>query len=115
FGAAQAAQVWLRGANILFAPFWVEQQARIRERLEDRVFDDVYAQGAALTLDQAVAVALSVDHPDLLDGSKRFADIDATERYLDETVRLADESETVRLADGDDATVEIHKRTKIAS
>jgi hypothetical protein len=111
FGAAQAAQVWLRGANVLFAPFWVEQQAQIRERLEDQVFDDVYAQGAALTLDQAVAVALSVDHPDLLDGSKRFADIDGYER----PARLDDNSETVRLAGCDDATVEIHNRTRIAS
>jgi predicted ATPase len=78
FGAAQAAQVWLRGANVLYASFWIEQQSRIREALGDRVFDDEYAQGAALTLDQAVAVALSVDHPDMADGSERFADMDVT-------------------------------------
>jgi predicted ATPase/class 3 adenylate cyclase len=75
FGAAQAAHVWLRGANVLFAPFWAEQQSAVRTRLGDRVFDDVYAQGAALTLEQAAAVALSVDHPDMADGSERFADI----------------------------------------
>jgi hypothetical protein len=75
FGAAQAAQVQLRGANVLFAPFWTEQQRRIREGLGDRVFDDVYAQGSALTLDEAVTVALSVDHPDMAVGSERFADM----------------------------------------
>jgi predicted ATPase/class 3 adenylate cyclase len=78
FGAAQAAQVWLRGANVLFAPFWIEQQTRVRQTLGDRVFDDVYAQGTTLTLDQAVAVALSVDHPDMADGSERFSDVDVT-------------------------------------
>jgi predicted ATPase/class 3 adenylate cyclase len=75
FGAAQAAQVRLRGANVLFAPFWTEQQSRIREALGDRVFDEVYADGAALTLDEAVTVALSVDHPDMAVGSARFAEV----------------------------------------
>ena len=78
FGAAQAAQVWLRGSNPLFASFWIDKQSQLREILGDRTFDDVYAQGAALTLEQAVAVALSVDHPDLADGSERFADMDVT-------------------------------------
>ncbi len=78
FGAAQAAHVWLRGANSLFAPFWAEQQSAVRTALGDRVFDDVYAQGAGLTLEQAVAVALSVDHPDMADGSERFANIEVT-------------------------------------
>jgi hypothetical protein len=75
FGAAQAAQVRLRGANMLWAPFWLEQQRRIRAALGDCQFDDVYAQGAALTLDDAVAVALSIDHPDLAIGSDRFVEV----------------------------------------
>ena len=75
YGAASAAQVRLRGTNVLWSPYWIEQQARIRTTLGDRVFDDVYGQGTALTLDEAVAVALSVDHPDLAAGSGRFADI----------------------------------------
>ncbi len=82
FGAAQAAHVWLRGANVLFAPFWAEQQSAVRTALGDRVFDDVYTQGSVLTLEQAVALALSVDHPDMADNSERFAD-------LEETVDLA--------------------------
>ena len=35
FGAAQAAQGRLRGANALFVPFWIEQQGRIRAALGD--------------------------------------------------------------------------------
>ncbi|HZD97491.1 MAG TPA: hypothetical protein VE132_04935, partial [Micromonosporaceae bacterium] len=69
------AQIRLRGRNVLWAPYWIEQQARIRATLGDRIFDDVYGQGTALTLDEAVAVALSVDHPDLAAGSGRFADV----------------------------------------
>ena len=75
YGAASAAQVRLRGTNVLWSPYWIEQQSRIRATLGDRVFDDVYGQGTALTLDEAVAVALSVDHPDLAAGSGRFADV----------------------------------------
>jgi hypothetical protein len=75
YGAAGAARSRLRGANVLWAPYWVEQQARIRAALGDRLFDEVYGQGAGLTLDEAVAAALSIDHPDLAAGSGRFADI----------------------------------------
>ncbi len=75
FGAAQTAQLRLRGANTLWSPFWLEQQSRIRAALGDRTFDDVYGQGTALTLDEAVAVALSIDHPDLAAGSDRFVTI----------------------------------------
>lgn len=75
YGAASAAQVRLRGANVVWAPYWTEQQARIRGALGDSVFDDVYGQGTALTLDEAVALALAVDHPDLTAGSGRFAGV----------------------------------------
>jgi len=73
FGAASAAQVRLRGANPLWAPYWREHQTRIRAALGDGVFDDLYGQGTALTLEEAVGIALSVDHPDLAAGSGRFA------------------------------------------
>ena len=98
FGAAQAAQVWLRGANVLFAPFWTSQQAQVRATLGDRVFDNVYAQGAALALDQAVAVALSVDHPDMADGFERFADMDETVDLSRETADLASRKGTARVS-----------------
>jgi hypothetical protein len=75
FGAAQTAQAQLRGANLLWTPFWQEQQTRIRAALGDRAFDDAYGQGTALSLDEAVAVALSIDHPDLAAGSDRFVSL----------------------------------------
>jgi len=75
FGAAGAAQVRLRGASAMLAPFWREQQDRIRASIGDAAFDEMYGIGAALTLEEAVAVALSVDHPDMDAGSARFADI----------------------------------------
>ncbi len=78
FGAAQAAQARLRGANALFVPFWTEQQSRIRTALGDVTFDEMYAKGSSEELDEAVTVALSVDHPDMLVGSPRFADITGT-------------------------------------
>ena len=87
FGAAQAAQEWLRGANLLLAPYWAQRKMQLREMLGNRIFDQVYAQGAALTLDQAVAVALSVDHPDMADGSERFAE--ATADIADDTADVA--------------------------
>ena len=75
FGAAQAAQARLRGTTALFVPFWTEQQSRIRSGLGDSTFDEMYARGSAQTLDEAVTVALSVDHPDLAVDSGRFADM----------------------------------------
>lgn len=75
FGAAQAAQVRLRGATALFMPFWAEQRSHLRAALGDKNFDDMYMRGSALTLDEAVTVALSIDHPDMAIGSERFADI----------------------------------------
>jgi predicted ATPase len=75
FGAAQTAQAQLRGANLLWTPFWQEQQTRIRAALGDHAFDDAYGQGTALSLDEAVAVALSIDHPDLAAGSDRFVSL----------------------------------------
>ncbi len=74
FGAAGAAQVRLRVGNTMWAPFWTEQQSRLRAAIGDAAFDEVYGHGAALTLDEAVAVALSIDHPDMAAGSARFAD-----------------------------------------
>ena len=44
----------------------------MRAGLGDAVFDAAYAEGSALTVEQAAAVALAVEHPDLAAGSKRF-------------------------------------------
>ena len=46
---------------------------RVRAELGDAGFDAGYAEGVALTLDQAVATALAVEHPDLAADSLRFS------------------------------------------
>jgi predicted ATPase/class 3 adenylate cyclase len=73
FGAAQAARARLRLAAGPFGPYWHEQQAVARAVLGDVVFDAAYAEGATLSLEDAVAVALTVEHPDLAVGSDRFS------------------------------------------
>jgi hypothetical protein len=73
FGAAQAARARLRLATGAFGPYWHEQQAVARAVLGDVVFDAAYAEGGTLTLEDAVAVALTVEHPDLVVGSDRFS------------------------------------------
>ena len=44
--------------------------------LGDAAFDAAYAEGAELTLEEAAAVALAVEHPDLAAGSIRFSGIE---------------------------------------
>ena len=74
FGAAQAARSTPRYASVIFDGYWAENQTAVRAGLGDTAFDEAYAQGAALGLEEAVALALSVEHPDLAVGSPRFAD-----------------------------------------
>jgi predicted ATPase/class 3 adenylate cyclase len=73
FGAAQAASARRRLAIGAFGSYWHEQQAVARAVLGDVVFDAAYAEGATLSLEDAVAVALTVEHPDLAVGSDRFS------------------------------------------
>nr|WP_240947597.1 adenylate/guanylate cyclase domain-containing protein [Planosporangium mesophilum] len=73
FGAAQAARARLRLAAGPFGPYWHEQQAVARAVLGDVMFDAAYAEGATLSLEDAVAVALTVEHPDLAADSGRFS------------------------------------------
>ena len=77
FGAAQATRLAQRGSGGLFAGYWAEEQAAARAVLGDGRFDTAYAEGAALTLEDAVAEALAVEHPDLAAGSSRFDDGEA--------------------------------------
>ena len=42
----------------------------------DAGFDTAYVQGAALPLEEAAALALTVEHPDLAPMSPRFSDAD---------------------------------------
>jgi predicted ATPase len=72
FGAAQAARTRLRVSPGLLAPYWAEHEASVRAALGDAAFDEAYAEGSALTVERAAAVALAVEHPDLAAGSRRF-------------------------------------------
>jgi predicted ATPase/class 3 adenylate cyclase len=77
FGAAQKNRSKLRSAPGIFGPYWIEQQARVRAALGDTTFDKAYAQGSVLGLEEAAAMALAVEHPDLAAGSPRFSDTEA--------------------------------------
>jgi predicted ATPase/class 3 adenylate cyclase len=60
-----------------FDRYWLLQQAAVRTALGDVAFDAGYAEGGGLSLAEATAVALAVEHPDLADGSVRFSDADS--------------------------------------
>jgi hypothetical protein len=78
FGAAEAAPRSGSGASGpgrgggTFGGYWTKEQAALRAVLGDAGFDAAYADGARLTLDQAAAIALAVEHPDLAADSTRF-------------------------------------------
>ncbi|WP_412753121.1 adenylate/guanylate cyclase domain-containing protein [Krasilnikovia sp. M28-CT-15] len=57
----------------VFGGYWSAQQARVRALLGDGASDAAYADGAQLGFDRIVAMALAVEHPDLEQGSARFA------------------------------------------
>ncbi|HET6215107.1 MAG TPA: adenylate/guanylate cyclase domain-containing protein [Micromonosporaceae bacterium] len=73
FGATQAARARLRSPSGVFATYWTEQQSAVRAAVGDAAFDSAYAAGVTLTLEEAAAVALAVEHPDLAADSSRFA------------------------------------------
>jgi predicted ATPase/class 3 adenylate cyclase len=73
FGATQAARTRLRSPAGMFAAFWSEQQSAVRIAIGDPAFDAAYAEGGTLSLEEAAAVALSVEHPDLAADSQRFS------------------------------------------
>ncbi|WP_326562393.1 NB-ARC domain-containing protein [Micromonospora sp. NBC_01796] len=76
FGAAQATRSAMRSTAGMFGQYWLEEQAGLRGVLGDVAFDAAYAEGAELTLEEAAAVALAVDHPDLAAGSIRFSGVE---------------------------------------
>jgi predicted ATPase/class 3 adenylate cyclase len=69
FGAAQATRSQLRSAPGIYSPYWAERQAAVRGVLGDAAFDEAYAEGGTLTLEEAAEEALAVEHPDLAAGS----------------------------------------------
>jgi predicted ATPase len=80
FGAAQANRSAMRCPTGPFGPYWVEQQAELRATIGDAAFDAAYADGTELGLDDAAAVALAVEHPDLAVGSTRFSPVERPRR-----------------------------------
>ncbi len=73
FGAAQATRAGLRSTPGIYEAYWTQRQAALRRALGDAAFDEAYGEGAELGLDEAVALALGVEHPDLAADSGRFA------------------------------------------
>ncbi|MFI7021424.1 ATP-binding protein [Micromonospora sp. NPDC049900] len=73
FGAAQATRAGLRSPTGIYDGYWNERQVALRRTLGDVAFDEAYGEGAELGLDEAVALALGVEHPDLAADSARFA------------------------------------------
>ncbi|MEV6923517.1 adenylate/guanylate cyclase domain-containing protein [Dactylosporangium sp. NPDC051485] len=76
FGAAQAARIRLRCAMGPFGPYWTDHQSALRTRMGDVSFDAAYAAGGALGLEESVALALTIEHPDLMAGSIRFSTVE---------------------------------------
>jgi len=79
FGAAQAARAVLRSPPGAIGPMGLRHEAGVRNTMGDAAFDAAYGEGAAMTLAEATAFALAVEHPDLQHGLVRFsADTDPT-------------------------------------
>jgi hypothetical protein len=76
FGAAQETRSLLRSTPGVYGSYWNEQQLAVRATLGDAAFDKAYAEGGTLSLEEAAAVALAVEHPDLAFGSSRFSNVD---------------------------------------
>ncbi|MBN1172107.1 MAG: adenylate/guanylate cyclase domain-containing protein [Micromonosporaceae bacterium] len=72
FGAAQAGRGRLRSGRGTFGAFWADHYGMVRDTLGDGAFDAAYAEGGELSLDEAVALALGIEHPDLVAGAVRF-------------------------------------------
>ncbi|GAB3968605.1 hypothetical protein GCM10027615_20800 [Plantactinospora veratri] len=76
FGAAQLTRSAMRCTPGTFGAYWLQEQTALRNLMGDAAFDTAYAAGAELTLEEAAAVALEVDHPDLAAGSIRFSHVE---------------------------------------
>ncbi|WP_353850590.1 adenylate/guanylate cyclase domain-containing protein [Solwaraspora sp. WMMA2056] len=74
FGAAQATRTALRSSAGMFGGYWAQEQDRVRAVIGDAAFDAGYAQGSRMSLVEAAALALAVEHPDLTSGARWFGD-----------------------------------------
>ncbi len=76
FGAAQRTRSAMRSTPGTFGDYWLEEHVGLRAVLGDAAFDAAYAAGAELSLEEAAAMALGIEHPDLASGSIRFSGVD---------------------------------------
>ena len=65
FGASQAARSRLKTHRGALGPMGQRHESAVRHMMGDVAFDEAYAAGAAMTLAEATAYALEVEHPDL--------------------------------------------------
>lgn len=75
FGAAESANIKLHCGPGIFGPYWKAMQRSARSALGDAAFDEAYARGTRMGLREAATLALSVEHPDLVHNSGRFAEV----------------------------------------
>ncbi len=74
FGATAAMRSSLRSSPGIFANYWTEHQQFVRAVIGDTAFDRAYAEGNDLSLPEAAAAALAIEHPDLTSDTGRFLD-----------------------------------------
>ncbi|MER7164785.1 adenylate/guanylate cyclase domain-containing protein [Micromonospora sp. NPDC000207] len=72
FGAAQATRASMRSTPGIHDAYWLRRQTEVRELVGDAEFDTAYGEGSELSLEEAAALALGVEHPDLAADSTRF-------------------------------------------
>ncbi|MEU6074520.1 adenylate/guanylate cyclase domain-containing protein [Micromonospora sp. NPDC047074] len=72
FGAAGATRASMRCAPGIYGGYWAQRQGELRQEMGDAAFDGAYGEGTELGLEEAAALALGVEHPDLAAGSARF-------------------------------------------
>jgi predicted ATPase len=79
FGAAQAARERLRFSQSPVGPMGRRHESAVRNTMGDAAFDAAYGAGATMTLSEATAFALAVEHPDLTHALVQFSvDTDPT-------------------------------------
>ena len=79
FGASQAARARLRSHQGAIGPMGQRHESAVRHIMGDAAFDAAYGEGAAMTLAEATAYALAVEHPDLRQALVRLSvDTDPT-------------------------------------
>ena len=74
-GAVEAASRRLHCRPNTFSAYFSEQLGAVREALGDAAFDTHYADGMGLSFDEATALALAIEHPDMAANSPRFDEV----------------------------------------